>query len=174
MKIGVISDIHDNINNLEKAIKALNKEKVDSVFFCGDLTLLSIIAQFQKLKAPVKAVFGNRDKDKISILKQIKDNKTNVAYPPNQELIWKFELAGKKMVISHGYHEETVNELIDSGLYDFVFTGHTHSSHIERTAKTLWVNPGSICGWTGLDKKPAPVTLAIVNLKTSKAEIITL
>lgn len=174
MKIGVISDIHDNINNLEKAIKVLNKEKVDSVFFCGDLTLPSIIAQFQKLEVPVKAVFGNRDKDKISILKQIKDNKINLEYPSNQELIWKFELEGKKMAISHAYPEEMANELVNSGLYDFVFTGHTHNSHIEKAGKTLWVNPGCICGWTGLDKKPAPVTLAIVNLKTSKAEIITL
>lgn len=172
MKIGAISDIHDHTTNLEKAIEVLNKEKVNLVFFCGDLTSISTLNYFQKLSVPLKAVFGNMDGNRLSILKEIRNNKLNIQYPANQESVWKLELDNKKVAIFHGKPKEITDDLVNSNFYDLVFTGHTHNSHLKQVGKTLWVNPGCICGWTGLDRRPTKPSLAIVDLKTKKARIV--
>ena len=64
MKIGIISDSHDNIWKLEKALETL--QSTDVVLHCGDLIAPFII---KRLKAglgdrPVHVVWGNNDGDK--------------------------------------------------------------------------------------------------------------
>jgi len=34
-----------------------------------------------------------------------------------------------------------------SGLYDYVFFGHTHEVVFRQHGKTLIINPGEACGW---------------------------
>jgi len=172
MKIGVISDIHDNIANLEKAIEVLNKEQVDLIFFCGDLCSSNTLEPFQNLNAPVKAVFGNMDKDRASILEKLKQSGLNFEYSPEGGLKWDLELNSKRVAVVHGDNEYFTNNLVNSRELDFVFSGHTHSPHIKKIGETLWINPGPICGRTGLDKKPINPSLTIVDLQTKKAEIV--
>lgn len=172
MKIGVISDIHDHINNLRQAIKILNNKKVDLVFFCGDLSSPFTLDTFKDLKAPVKAVFGNNEGDKVSIFRKKEKEKLNFEYAPKRGLMWDLKLKGKRIAVFHGHQAEITNSLVHSKLFDFVFTGHTHNSHIKQLGKTLWVNPGNICGWTGLDLKPVKPSLAIIDLKTKSVKII--
>ncbi len=38
MKIGIISDTHNNVENLHKALNRLRQEDVVTIFHCGDLT----------------------------------------------------------------------------------------------------------------------------------------
>ena len=37
MKIGIVSDTHDNLNNLAAAVEVLRAEDVSSILHCGDL-----------------------------------------------------------------------------------------------------------------------------------------
>ncbi|MCM8766725.1 MAG: metallophosphatase family protein [Candidatus Omnitrophica bacterium] len=37
MKIGIISDIHSNLESLQSAIKFLEKNKIDKILICGDI-----------------------------------------------------------------------------------------------------------------------------------------
>ena len=175
MKIGVISDSHDHIANLKLAINILNKEKVGLVFFCGDLSSPFTLSVFQELKAPLKAVFGNNEGDKKTILDFLRENNSlKIEYAPKQGLMWNLTVLGKKIAVFHGHQQEITDNLINSGLFDFVFTGHTHNSQLKKTGKTLWLNPGSLCGWTGLEVKPTRPTLGLVNLKTNQAQILNL
>ena len=174
MKVGVISDIHDNIDNLKKAVRVLNKQKVNFVCFLGDLTLPATINYFKKLKVPVKAVFGNLDWQPSEILKQIKKHKLNIKYSESKTSLWEFKLNNNKVVLFHGDNEGIAEKLANSGKYDFIFSGHTHTALIKKIGKTLWLNPGSIAGYIGLDKQPVKPSLAIVNLKTKEANIICL
>ena len=172
MKVGVISDIHDHIANLRKAIDFLNKEKVSLVFFCGDLASPFTLAPFKNLKAPVKAVFGNHEGDKTTILELIKKQNLALAYAPKGGLMWDFELNDKRIAIFHGHQPEILGNLTNTNSFNFVFSGHSHNSQIKKIGKTLWVNPGSIYGWTGLDAKSTKPSLAIVDLRTETAKIV--
>lgn len=172
MKVGIISDIHDNYKNLNKAISILNNKKVNIVFFLGDLTLSTTVKYFKNLEIPVKAIFGNLDWDPVGILREINKLKLNIRYPKNHRLLRKLILNNKKILLFHGDNHKTAENYANSTNYDFVFSGHTHKPEIKKINKTLWINPGSICGYFGLDKKPIKASLALVNLNTLKADII--
>jgi putative phosphoesterase len=172
MKIGVISDIHDHITNLEKAIDVLNKKKADLVIFCGDLSSPFVIEYFRDLKAPVKAVFGNNEGDRVNILEKIKNSKLNIEYAPKQGLMWDLRLEGKRLAVFHGHQQEMTDALVNSNLFDVVLTGHTHHFHIKKLKKTLWVNPGTLSGWAGLDFRTVKPTMATISLEALKTDII--
>ena len=173
MKIGIISDTHDNISNLLKAFEVLNKERVDQVFFCGDLVACFTIDYFTKLKTPVKAVFGNNEGDKVGILERIKRNSLDFEYAPDRKLMWDLVLNEKRMAVFHGHQSAITDNLINSQVFDYVITGHTHLPHIKKIKKTIWINPGCVCGVCGTDKADVvKASLAILNLATNKTEII--
>lgn len=174
MKIGVISDIHDNLANFKKALEYSNNQKVSKIFFCGDLSSSFTAAYFKISKCPILAVFGNRDRDKANIINEINKDKIDITYAPKLGLMWDLKIANYRFALIHGHQNEIVKALIDSKLYDCVLTGHTHLPHIKKVNKTLWINPGCICGWTGLDVKPTKVNLAILDLKNLNSKIINL
>lgn len=174
MKIGVISDIHDNLANLKKALEYLNNEKVFKILFCGDLTSPSTTSYFKISKCPILAVFGNIDRDRVNIINEINKDKIDITYAPKLGLMWDLKIANYRFALIHGHQNEIVKALIDSKLYNCVLTGHTHLAQIKKINKTLWINPGCICGWTGLDVKPAQASLAILDLKNLNPKIITI
>ena len=64
MKIGIISDTHDNIWRLDEALSHL--QKTDTVLHCGDLISPFIIHRLGENlgEIPVHIVWGNNDGDK--------------------------------------------------------------------------------------------------------------
>ena len=70
MKIGIISDTHDNLPQIRKAVKVFNREKVDLVFHAGDFVSPFTALEFKNLNSPLYGVFGNNDGDKL-YLKEI-------------------------------------------------------------------------------------------------------
>jgi len=60
MKIGIISDTHDDIENVQSAIDIFNTERVDYVFHAGDYVFPGIIQEFSKLNGRLVGVLGNR------------------------------------------------------------------------------------------------------------------
>jgi uncharacterized protein len=172
--IGIFSDIHDNIFNLGKAFKVFKKNKVKQVFFCGDLVSPFTTDYFKHLKIPVKAVFGNNEGDKVNILKRIRRNKIDFSYAPKQGLFWDLKIKKLKVAVFHGHQQEITNLAVNCQSYDLVLTGHTHFPHIKKINKTLWINPGSLCGWAGSDIKPIKPSVAVFNLKPLQGKIIIL
>ena len=65
MKIAVLSDIHDNIWNLEKVLKQLKKLKPKAIIFCGDMCAPFTAALLGKASVPIYACLGNVDEDHI-------------------------------------------------------------------------------------------------------------
>lgn len=172
MKIGVISDIHDHLDNLKKAIDIFNKRNVNWVIFCGDLSSPFVIDYFGRLKAPVKAVFGNNEGDKANILKRVKDSRLNFEYALKQGLMWDLKLGQKRIAVFHGHQQEITDALINGGLFNIVLSGHTHRFHLKKVKDTLWVNPGTVAGWAGLDFATVKPTIAVVSLEVEQGEIV--
>ena len=142
MRIAVLSDIHDNIWNLEKALDRL--EGVEVLLCCGDLCAPFSLAQIQdSFSGPVHVVLGNNDGDPL-LLAQIASQREGVhLYQPLVQL----ELDGRKIAVAH--YPQIGQALAASGQYDAVFSGHTHLSQTQRLGGTLWANPGEVMGRFG-------------------------
>lgn len=168
MKIAVLSDIHDHIDQLQKVLDQING-KVQALIFCGDLISPFTTGVLAKANLPTYACLGNNDEDHIGMLKK-----------GGEKFIWthlsqeygQVELDGKKIAFCH--YPKLAQLLANSGEYDAVFFGHTHSAGLGNHGKTLLLNPGSVCGINFESGKYDSATFAIYDTTSNNAEIIAL
>ena len=73
MKIGIMSDTHDHLPNIRKAIAVFNDEKVDMVIHCGDFVSLFVIKEFENLNSKIVGVLGNNDGEKTLLKEWLKE-----------------------------------------------------------------------------------------------------
>ena len=165
MLIGIMSDTHDNLPMIEKAIARLNEENVDLVLHAGDYVAPFVIPKFKKLKAKLIGVFGNNDGDHELLRKRFSENK-------NLEIHGSFALVTAKnlrIALLHGSEEELLNALIDCEGFDVVVHGHKHGPEIHRKGKTLVIGCGEVCGYvTG---EPSIVLLDTDKLEAKVLEL---
>lgn len=159
MLIGIISDTHDNMDQLRKAVGLFNKRKVEHVIHAGDYTSPFTFRVLKELKCDLTGIFGNNDGDKLLLQKMAGERIFNQPHI--------FELNGKKIIVIHEHH--IVDALADSGHYDIVIYGHTHKSEIRNVRDTLIINPGEAGSWLY-----GKSTVALLDLSNMKAEIINL
>jgi len=166
MKLGVISDSHDNLNMIKKAVNVLNKENIDFLIHCGDIISPFVIRVFENLNENVKngnffGVFGNNDGDLLYLIERL----GKICKLSSNETI--LDLAGKKIYVSHGPDPLVIKSLAKSGEFDIICTGHTHDHNIKKINNTLVINPGELCGYlTG------KATFVIVDLEIMDARLI--
>lgn len=166
IRIGVISDTHDQRQQILKAIDIFNKGEVELVIHCGDWVSPFSAARFSSLKCPIKGVFGNNDGDKKMHRER---NGSFIEY--NDEKM-KIAVGGRKIFTAHGHMPQLVEEALKSGEYDAVFSGHTHIAHIKKEGKTLWLNPGSLVDETNGEIKG--MSIAIYDTESNSARLIKL
>ena len=61
MKVGVVSDTHNNLKNCNKIVELFNEASVDRVIHTGDITQAKTLEVFSRLQAPMWGVYGNND-----------------------------------------------------------------------------------------------------------------
>jgi uncharacterized protein len=159
MIIGIISDTHDNLPAIDKAIKRLNKENVELVLHAGDYVSPFVIPKFKALKARLIGVFGNNDGGRELLKKKFSENE-NLELHGN---FAKITVGDLKIALLHGDEEELLKALIESHGFDVVVHGHVHKAEVYKKGKTLVINPGEVCGY--LSGKST-----IVLLDTAKCE----
>lgn len=144
MTIAVMSDIHDNIWNLEKALGQVERSGAETLLFLGDFCAPFTLAQIAEgFSRPVHAIFGNNDGDPF-LLTTIAAKYGHVTLHGHMA---ELELGGQKIAINH--YPDIARPMALSGLYDAVFSGHDHKRYQEQMDKTLWANPGEIMGRFG-------------------------
>ena len=164
MLIGLISDTHDRLPYIEKAIKRLNEEQVELVLHAGDYIAPFVASKFKELKADLIGVFGNNDGDKNLLLKKFSQIGAEIRGRFAEIIV-----DGLKIALLHGEEEELLKALINAENHDLLVHGHTHEAKIYRKGEMLIVNPGEVCGYlTGKS------TIAIFDTQTKEARIITL
>lgn len=169
MIVGVISDTHDNLEKISKAIKVLNEEKVDVVFHCGDYIAPFVIKRLGDLNSKLIGVFGNNDGDKKLLLKFANDYEFELHNQPHE-----LDLNGKKLLLLHGLGGMKTTKIIvraiaQSNEYDVIIYGHTHQSEVIKIGNTLVLNPGEVFGMLY-----GKSTLALLDLEKMKAKLIEL
>jgi putative phosphoesterase len=132
LKIGIISDTHDDVENVQSAIEIFNTEKVTHVIHAGDYIFPGIVLEFKKLDAKLMGVLGNNDGERVHLLK----NFLSIGAELKGEL-GEVELDGVIFGIYHGTDEQIKNKLVDSGKYDVIVTGHTHRIEMPSVHSTI-------------------------------------
>jgi putative phosphoesterase len=151
MKVGIISDTHDDIENVQRAIEIFNAERIEYVIHAGDYVLPGIIKEFEKLNAKLIGVLGNNDGEKVHLLKNFLD----IGGELKGEL-GEIKLNGLEFGIYHGTAKEVKDLLVNSRKYDVLICGHTHKTELPpvtpkeqqlgsngKRLTTLVLNPGT-------------------------------
>ena len=165
MLIGLISDTHDNLPMVEKAVKRLNDEKVELVLHAGDYVAPFVIPKFKALSCKLIGVFGNNDGDHELLRKRFSETENCTVRGRFAEI----DADGFKIALLHGDETELLNALINHGNFDAIVHGHSHGNVAHKNDKILIVNPGETCGY--LTGKP---TIALLDTMKREAKIIQL
>lgn len=160
MKIGIISDSHDNLGNLSRALRLLREKGAELVLHAGDFVSPFTAEPFRTEGLRLVGVFGNNDGDKLYLRERF-SGLGEIYFGPHE-----LELAGRKILLMH--EPRGLAAFIASGIYELIVYGHTHRPEI-RPGRPLVVNPGECGGW--LTGKP---TCALVDLSTLSAELFEL
>jgi hypothetical protein len=133
----LISDTHDNIHKMKEVEKIIERENITAVFHCGDFVAPFVLPYIIKDGIDFYGVFGNNDGEKLLL-----SERSNRRILPGPREI---NIEGKKILMMHEPYALRAAE--KSGLYDFVFFGHTHEIVSRNENGTVVVNPGEGSGW---------------------------
>ena len=160
MRIGVVSDTHNNLKNVGKIVELFNAADVERVIHTGDITQAKTIDVFAHLNAPMYGVFGNNDEERDTLEAAISRHGFHFCEPPFT-LTW----AQRELIVVHDPLE------FDGHLqthHDLALHGHTHLHRLERWgSKTTIFNPGECAGMmTGFN------AIGVVDLVSLETELL--
>jgi hypothetical protein len=161
MKIGILSDMHNHAENLTAALKILEREGVRVVFCCGDVVDAGLVRLFSGLE--LHLVEGNIDQHMSALARAVERLGNGSTFG----LSYATTLDGKRIAILHGHLPDVLSEAIHSGLYDYVFHGHTHRRRDERVGSTRVINPGALGG-----KREEKRSIAILDLASDQLRVV--
>ncbi|HSG87689.1 MAG TPA: YfcE family phosphodiesterase [Pseudomonadales bacterium] len=160
MRIGVVSDTHDNLKNVARIVALLNDAAVDAVIHTGDISQPKTLDVLAGLDAPLHGVYGNNDVGERRALEAAAARHGFRFADPPLELHWH----GRRIIVVHDPLEFDGHL---AGHHDFALHGHTHRRRLERAGDTLIFNPGECAGhMQGLN------CIGIVDLTAGTAELL--
>ena len=165
MKIGVISDIHENFHNLIRSLQVMDDNGVEQILCLGDLMNAGIAKILAHHHIPTYMIWGNNDGEKVDIVRASFREGSQLTVSLNTYDF--LEIDGRKIFISH--YDDLAMPMAESGRYDAVFYGHNHIVSKEQSGNCLVVNPGELCA-----QKSGVATMAIYSTTDNTAELITL
>jgi putative phosphoesterase len=165
MLIGIISDSHENMSSIDKAVEIFNQKKVSAVIHAGDIISPITYSHFAKLNTKMYLVFGNNDGEKKFLTEKF--SQIGTIKPAPHEFF--LEEDGKKIFFVILHEPFNLDELVKTQKYDYIIYGHTHKQDLKTFGKTTIINPGESGGWL-FGKK----SVAILDTKLNKVEFIEL
>ena len=138
MKVGVVSDTHNNLANVREIIRLFNGAGVDRVVHTGDITKPTTLDMMADLNAPLFGVYGNNDVERADLDASALTHGFVFREPP-LELDW----AGRRIVVVHDPRDLRRSSVVG---HDLALHGHTHMARCERQQGRLIFNPGECAG----------------------------
>tara|TARA_B100000963_G_scaffold361774_1_gene399434 strand:+ start:447 stop:938 length:492 start_codon:yes stop_codon:yes gene_type:complete len=140
VKIGVVSDTHNNLKNIEKIINLFNDEKLPFVIHTGDIANANSLEQFSRLDSKLIGVYGNNDRSESGLKKVVQKNNFQFQEPPRI-----LTLANREIVIFH--EPDNIEQFLsENKKVDIVLYGHTHRYENNTKNGVLHFNPGESAG----------------------------
>ncbi len=138
MKIGIISDTHDRVSEIRKAINIFKELDAELIIHLGDYVAPFTAKPFVDSKINFLGIFGNNDGEKFGLIKAF--SPVGKIYNPPYETT----IDNKIFLLLHD--PVTLEAYIKSQKYDYILYGHLHKKHKEVSGKTRILNPGETCG----------------------------
>jgi len=159
MRIGVVSDTHNNLKNVGKIVELFNAANVAAVIHTGDISQPKTLDVFAGLTPRMVGVFGNNDEERESLAQAIAKHGFQFHEPP-LELSWH----NRSILVAHDPLEL---EGVRNSQHELVLHGHTHRYRLEQTPNQTIFNPGECAGHlTGYN------AIGVVDLSTMAVELL--
>jgi len=138
VRIGIVSDTHNNLKNVGRIVELFNDARVDRVIHTGDITQAKTLDVMASLEMPMFGVYGNNDVERDSLDEAVARHGFQFSEPPLR-LNW------------HGHHIVVVHdplelELVNPDDFQLVLHGHTHRHTETWEGQRLTFNPGECAG----------------------------
>jgi putative phosphoesterase len=159
MRLGILSDTHDQLDRARRAIELLRAEGAEVLIHCGDLAGAEMVAACAVL--PCYFTYGNWDADNVPDLQRAITEAGGVC------LAWGGEvtLAGKRVAVTHGHMHTDVRRLL-AARPDYLLSGHSHITNDRRDGPTRRINPGAL-------HEADVFTVALLDLETDELHFLT-
>jgi putative phosphoesterase len=160
LKIGLTGDTHNNLKNVAKICDIFNSYSLDFIIHTGDISLPKTLTAFEKLKVPLKGVFGNNDQgDKESLLKVCEEK--GFLFQDKLEI----QISDENYLFAVHDPNDIETKFYKPG--NIIVHGHTHRFRDEVYRDTFIFNPGECAGMIkGMNK------VGIVDTNYPSMEII--
>jgi len=161
MRIGIISDTHDDLQALDQALDTLRAEGIDVLLHCGDLCMpgtMEVLADFDAWVAR-----GNMDRHPDLAAAA----RSTIGLGRFADRHW-LTLEGQSAILLHGHRQEELRQIIGGGEYAYIFHGHTHRRRDQRVGPTRVINPGALGGMRWQRR-----SFCILNLTTDEVDFRT-
>ncbi len=190
-KIGIISDIHGNIDTFKQVLQYFEQQNIRDIYFIGDAVGylpygIEVVALLKERK--IRCIKGNHedlllqnqvaDNEDVYQIEQIKNSipKELLAFVKSWESQITFEANNKKYLLVHGspnnnnqylYPDTNLEEFANLE-YDVIIMGHTHRPFIRKEYNKLFLNTGSL----GLPRDIGNLAaFAVLDVETCKFDI---
>ena len=161
MFIGVVSDTHNNLKNIDQIVSLFNDEGINFVIHTGDIASSKSLEKFSKLEANLIGVYGNNDRNELGL--------EDIAFKYNfqfQEPPKLVTLFNRNIAVFH--EPDSIDHfLTENKEIDVVLHGHTHRYRKEIENDILFFNPGESAGM-----QKGKNAIGIVNLDNLTAKRI--
>ncbi len=159
MRVGVLSDTHDNVQCIKKAMDVFHNSEVDVIIHAGDYVAPFSVGVLMVQDIPWVGVFGNNDGEVLGLYQKSEGR------IKGQYLEW--EKGGYRIWVSHYYHPSL--QAFQTGSYHLSVYGHTHQAEIREEKGLFLINPGEAAGVLS-----GKSTVAVVELESKLAKMVEL
>jgi putative phosphoesterase len=163
MTIGILSDSHDHMSNLARAVEVFSGAGVEALIHAGDFCSPFTLASFKPLAdkgLKMYAVFGNNDGDRPLLVQR---GGTFCSFMDGSRIV---TLGGRTFAVMH--YPDLAEDLFHSGKYDVVIYGHNHKMRVEGETRKL-INPGTCAGYLA-----DAATIAVLDTNDLRVQILRL
>ena len=161
MKIGVVSDTHNNLKNIEIIINLFNDLEVPIVIHTGDISNANTLEKFSRLNAELIGVYGNNDRNEPRLKEVAQRNNFKFQEPPRR-----LSLLDREIVMFH--EPDNIDRFLsENKSINVVLYGHTHRYENSIKNGVLYFNPGESAGM-----QKGRNAIGILDLVTLKAKRI--
>ncbi len=133
MLIAILSDSHDNVEALARALDGVRASGVEAILHLGDIVSPFAARLLPSSGLPVLAVYGNNDGERNGLAALL-----DIASPPRPVL-----LGGKRFIL----HHDPAFPHASPPACDYCLFGHTHAREDRQAGTVRVINPGEAGGW---------------------------